>query len=329
MQSSQRVRAALALDVADRPPAGWWGHTFKEEWSPQDLAAVTAARARRYNWDFVKLQPRACCFAEAFGSTYRSAEGFRTAPVLERQAVNDIADWEAVGETDASAPSLADQVEALRIVAADLGPGVPVLQTVFSPVTVAGYLVGKDRRRLLSDMLAAPGPTTAALEAITAALIDFSKKSIEAGAAGIFYAVSGYATAGVMDLPQYEEIAAGYDRQVLGSLAEDAWFNVLHLCGSAVHFELAKTLQAQAVSWSDHDPDNPSLAEGSQISGKAVMGGIDHATALLKSSAAEILRQGQAAVAETGGKGLLLAPGCSVPTESPEENLEAIGAAVS
>ena len=203
------------------------------------------------------------------------------------------------------------------------------MQTVFSPVTVAGYLVGKDRRRLLSDMLAAPGPTGAALERITAALIDFSKKSIQAGAAGIFYAVSGYATAGVMDLAQYEEMAAGYDRRILGSLPQDAWFNVLHLCGSGIHFELGKSLEAHAVSWSVHDADNPSLAEGLRISGKAVMGGIDHATALPRSSCAEILRQGQSAVSETGGKGLLLAPGCSAPPETPEENLQAIGDAVS
>ena len=74
MEGSERVRAALAmepLDGRDRPPAAWWAHTYVEEWSPASLARVTLERQRRFGWDFVKVQPRATCFAEAFGSTYR------------------------------------------------------------------------------------------------------------------------------------------------------------------------------------------------------------------------------------------------------------------
>jgi len=52
-----------------------------------------------------------------------------------------------------------EQVEALRLTVEALGPEVPVIQTVFSPITVAGYLVGKDKRRAVRDLLARP-PTT-------------------------------------------------------------------------------------------------------------------------------------------------------------------------
>src|SRR5258708_5500326 len=73
MTGRERVRAAIEMGVADRPPVGAWGHTYREEWSPEALAAITVQRARQFGWVFVKCQPRASSFAEAFGSVYKPA----------------------------------------------------------------------------------------------------------------------------------------------------------------------------------------------------------------------------------------------------------------
>ena len=105
MDPRTRVEAALSLGRPDRPPAAWWGHTYREEWSPADLAAVTVARQRAYASDFVKLQPRACCFAEAFGSEYRPSGEERTGPVLVRPAVSSPEDWSRLPAADTGAPS--------------------------------------------------------------------------------------------------------------------------------------------------------------------------------------------------------------------------------
>ena len=35
MTGRERVQAAIAMGVADRPPVGAWGHTYREEWSPR------------------------------------------------------------------------------------------------------------------------------------------------------------------------------------------------------------------------------------------------------------------------------------------------------
>src|SRR2546430_6359747 len=59
MTGRRRVEAALAMDVADRPPVGAWGHTYREEWSPEDLAAVTVERARRLGRGVLQCHPRA------------------------------------------------------------------------------------------------------------------------------------------------------------------------------------------------------------------------------------------------------------------------------
>ena len=55
MNSRARVEAALKGAPVDRPPAGAWGHTYREEWSPEQLARVTVERQRRYGWDYVNV----------------------------------------------------------------------------------------------------------------------------------------------------------------------------------------------------------------------------------------------------------------------------------
>ncbi|MGH2770895.1 MAG: uroporphyrinogen decarboxylase family protein, partial [Actinomycetota bacterium] len=135
MGSRTRIRKALALEPPDRPPVAWWGHTFREEWSVEELAAVTLERARRYRWDYVKLQPRASCFAEAFGSEYRPSGDPHVAPVLVRPAIRELDDWGRLPSIDAGVAPLADQVTALARVVGELGDEIPVIQTVFSPLT--------------------------------------------------------------------------------------------------------------------------------------------------------------------------------------------------
>jgi uroporphyrinogen decarboxylase len=320
------VEAALRAADVDRPPAGAWGHTYREEWSPERLAEVTVARARRLGWDFVKFQPRASFFAEAFGSRYRPSGHRLRAPVLEQSVVQDLDSWDDLRLRDRGV--MEEQARALGLVVKGLGPRVPVIQTVFSPLSVASYLVDRDNRRLVRDLRAHPDRVGPALGRIGDALIDFSRRSVEVGAAGVFYAISGFATPDAMPRAVYEELVLPLDRRILEGLPEGAWFNVLHLCGSRVFMDLAAGLPVQAVSYSVHNKGNPSLAEARTLSGKAVMGGLEQHGALVGGPVETVREQVRRAIEETGGRGLLLAPGCSVPPRAPEANLAAMMEAV-
>jgi uroporphyrinogen decarboxylase len=326
MDGRERVEAALAMNIADRPPVGAWGHTYREEWSPQDLAAVTIERARQFEWDFVKFQPRATCFAEAFGSVYKPAGHRLKGPVLISTAVPDLDAWQSVAAANRKA--LDDQVESIGMVARELGRSVPVIQTVFSPLTVAGYLVGKSKSRVVRELRKHPELVRPALDRIADVLVDFSKRSVKAGAAGVFYAISGYASRDAMPEAVYRDLVLPYDVGVLDQLPSEAWFNVVHLCGSHLNFGLAHDLPAQAVSWSIHNQGNPSLVEGRTIGGRPVMGGLGQRSTLLYGPPSEVETEARRAIAETGGLGLLLAPGCSVPTRARDINLAAMVSAV-
>jgi uroporphyrinogen decarboxylase len=324
MTGRERVEAALAMGVADRPPIGAWGHTYREEWSPDALAAITVERARRFGWDFVKFQPRASCFAEAFGSVYHPSGHKLRGPILIQAAAPDLESWSKVRLVDRQA--LDDQVESIGIVARALGAAVPVIQTVFSPITVGGYLVGKSQARVVRELRQHPEVVGPALRRIADALVDFSRRSIEAGASGIFYAISGYAGRGVMSEDRYRDLVLPYDQAVLNAMPDVAWFNVLHLCGSNLNFTLARDLPTHAVSWSVHNQGNPSLAQGRNIAARAVMGGLSQRATLVYGPPSKVRAEAERAVEETGGRGLLLAPGCSVPPRVRDVNLEAIAA---
>jgi uroporphyrinogen decarboxylase len=151
---------------------------------------------------------------------------------------------------------------------------------------------------------------------------------VAAGAAGIFYAISGYAGRKVMSEDAYRDLVLPYDLAVLNAPQAEAWFNVLHLCGSNLNFGLARDLPSHAVSWSIHNQGNPSLAEGRSLAGRAVMGGLSQRSTLVYGPAPAIEEEARRAVEETGGRGLLLAPGCSVPPRVRETNLAAMVAAV-
>ena len=314
------------MGVADRPPVGAWGHTYREEWSPEDLAAITIDRARQFGWDFVKFQPRATCFAEAFGSVYKPAGHRLKGPILLSQAVSDLEGWRTVAESNPKA--LHDQAESIGMVTRELGPGVPVMQTLFSPLTVAGYLVGKSKSRVVRELRQHPELVRPALDRISDVLVDFARRSVKAGAAGVFYAISGYASKDAMPENVYRDLVLPYDIGVLENLPGEAWFNAVHLCGSNLHFGLARDMPAQVISWSVHNQGNPALTEGRTMSGRPVMGGLGQRGSLLYGPPAEVEAEARRAIAETGGRGLLLAPGCSVPTRASDINLAALVAAV-
>ena len=306
----ERVEAALALDLADRPPVAAWGHDYEAEWDPEQLGRVTVERARRLEFDLVKLQIRACCFAEALGADFRYSGSPDREPVQVRPAVAAVEDWASLPQASAATPALAEQVRCLELVVREVGPDVPVIQTLFSPVTVAGFLVGRVRP---------------ALARIAAVLAGFAKASLAKGAAGVFYAITGYGSADAMSLAEYQEVLLPFDRIVLDACS-DGWLNMLHLCGPRQHFELVRRLPAHCVNWQLQDPGNPGLAEVRDRYRRAVVGGLHRRSPIADGTPDEVRRQAAAALAGTGGRGHVLTPGCSV---SPwpydrEENFRAL-----
>ena len=71
MSRRERVYAALRGEPVDRVPVSFWGHDYAAENSAGSLAEATLRRASEFDWDYLKPQSRAQCFAEMWGLTYQ------------------------------------------------------------------------------------------------------------------------------------------------------------------------------------------------------------------------------------------------------------------
>jgi uroporphyrinogen-III decarboxylase len=189
------------------------------------------------------------------------------------------------------------------------------IETLFNPWNVAEKMsspeevlrLKKEEPQLLLD----------ALEAIAASQVHHVKKAVEAGAAGIFLAIAN-AQEELLSESDYEQFSEPFDRMVLQAVAE-APLNTLHLHGEGVYLErFFSGWPAAVIQYSTHRTGVPIEKVRAEYGG-VLMGGIDEGAFrdLMKT---ELKQQWQAAQSAAGKK-FILAPGCSVPDETTDEEL--------
>jgi len=209
-----------------------------------------------------------------------------------------------------------------------LGPHVPILATVFSPLAQAKSLAGSER--LLVHMRLFPEALQAGLTTIAETTRRFVQAAIEAGIDGIFYAVQ-HAQASLLSVEEYRAFGQPFDRRVVEA-AGTLWCNLLHVHGEAIYFPPLFGFFAEdsfpVLNWHDRETA-PSLAEARPIAPRLTFcGGISRRT-LTFGDAEAVRREAEEALRQTGGRRFLLGTGCVVPIIAPHGNLRAARESVS
>uniref|UniRef100_A0A9E7ZJ91 Uroporphyrinogen decarboxylase (URO-D) domain-containing protein n=1 Tax=Bosea sp. NBC_00436 TaxID=2969620 RepID=A0A9E7ZJ91_9HYPH len=309
-----RVRAALNGEPVDRPPLAFWHHPPHTN-SGADLANFSIDLfARKFDTDIVKIM----------------SDVRYPLPALSMRTPQDwrrVEDW-AGQLTDFTR----SYVSAVRQARALLGPAYPLIVTVYSAVVWAnGFTSEPDR--LLHDFKAEPALLHNAMANLASNTRHHIDACIEAGADGIFLSISKCDKS--IPAPIYREFCKPYDLMVLQG-AKNGWLNILHVHGDDPSLRLDETLEypVHAFSWATHTTGH-GLAEMRAKTGRCLMAGWDHTSPLLTDTAADDqtlletwTEQARSAVAELDGKGLILAPGCSVPNEATHSALAAMRRAV-
>ena len=57
MDKRARIEATLQGEVVDRPAVSFWRHFYKEETSAKGLADAMLGFQKKYDWDFMKVNP--------------------------------------------------------------------------------------------------------------------------------------------------------------------------------------------------------------------------------------------------------------------------------
>jgi uroporphyrinogen decarboxylase len=323
MTPRERVRAALRGGEVDRVPVAFWGHFASDPRTAEEITAETVRFQRRFDWDFVKLMPSGMYFPQALGCELTPASGPGGTNQIARSVVRSAEDWRRLPEPPPTEGWLGEHVASVARIRRELGPDVPIVQTLFSPLTVAHKLAGADFQRYVREERET---LEEGLERLTAASIAFARATLDAGADGFFYATQE-ATLDELTEPEFERFGKRYDLEVLGAMDERAWFKLLHVCRESIMAEAVADYPVEAINW-DANRNFPSLAEAPGIWPQALVGGLDRQGAILSGTPSEVEREVRAAVEALGGRHLIVSAGCALPLARPDANLDAARRAV-
>jgi len=321
----ERLKRLLEYKEVDRPPVSAWRHFYRQERSAENLASAMLNFQREYDWDFMKINPRASYYVEDWGCRFTESTDDRTKPKMISGAVADPADWLKIKELDPCSGSFGEQLKAVKLIGDGLNGTLDYVQTVFSPLSIAADLVGSDD--LFAELLEDRTNLEPALEAITRTLVRYVSELLKIGVSGIFFATTEWGTRDRISEEEYLEFGRPYDLRVLES-AIGAKFNIVHVCKQNNLLPLFKNYPCRFLSWNKHEQGNLDFAQAKNIFSKAFIGGIDQNGAMLDADPAEISSQFRQALAEADGHPLVIAPGCAMKVTTPEENIRALRACV-
>lgn len=324
MTKRERLEATIRGEPVDRPAVALWRHWPGDDQRAEDLARAQVAFQQRYDFDFMKVSPSSSYCLEDWGVVDCWAAGTDegTREYIERP-VHSPADWHKLAVLDPRQGALGRQLRCLELIAAQVGPEVPFIQTIFSPLVQAKNLAGDDQ--LLVHLRRYPEDLKAGLETITETTVRFVREVLRTGAAGVFYAVQ-HACYSLLCEEEYRHLGRPYDLRILETVQE-GWFNVLHIHGRDIMFEALADYPAQAINWHDRETW-PALAEALKRCDKALIGGLRRLETMLLGTPDDVRAEAADAIAQTGGRRFILGTGCVTPITSPTSNLYAAREAV-
>lgn len=315
MTKLERVLAAIRREPVDRSPYAFWRHFPDVDRNPAALAQSTLRFHERYASDFLKVTPSAGYAVADWGcveSDDLMPDGHRP---CARHAVTAPEDWKRIRPVKMESTAWASHLETVIRCVVDRRADCPTMPTVFSPLSLARRLAGD---RLNYDLKENPRAVGDALEAIADTTLAFMEACLREGAEGMFYSIIA-ASADLHAPEEYARVGEPHDRRILEAVMPRTRLTVLHAHGRNLAWDRLVTLPAHAVNWDDRDA-GPALADIHGRVAGAVLGGVDR-QAVKDGHADEAKAQARDAVAQTGGRGLIVGAGCVLLPESSDATL--------
>lgn len=308
MNKKQRVFAAVNGETPDRLPYSLWSHLPGIDLDPERLAEETYNFYKTYDVDFIKTMNNGMYAIEDFGCKidYSEIEKGGVAHVT-KTPVQDTSDWAKLKVCPFTEGSLARELKSLTLLLEKVKEeDVPVIFTVFSPITIADKLSDK---KMLDHIRDGYGEAVKkALEVITETTAALAKEAIRLGADGVFFA-SQMSTYDSMKVEEYLEYGKPYDLKVLEA-AKDGWFNTMHAHGNNIMFDVLRDYPVSVFNW--HVGETlPTLDECYSLTGKCLMGGLERMD-ITNCNKNAIQNQIFESFKLMGGRHQILTPGCVI-----------------
>ncbi len=327
MSKRARLEATFAGAEVDRPSVALWRHWPIDDLNGGELAHATLTFQKNFDFDFVKVTPNSNYCVAGYGAQTTWHGNEEGTYVWGKRVIQQPEDWVALRPLDPDAGLQGEVLQANRLIAADLAGGsgedVPFITTIFNPLSQAKNLAGD---RLLSDLRLHPEAVKAGLATIQTSILRFVERLKTTGAAGIFLAVQ-HASYDLLSEAEYAEFCRPLDLEILQA-TEGMWFNLVHLHGHNVMFDMVADYPAQVINWHDQETP-PTLVEAMSRTGMALCGGLRQLETMMRGNPAQVQAEAAQAMAATANRRFILGTGCVTPIVAPTGNLLAARRAVS
>jgi uroporphyrinogen decarboxylase len=317
MTHRELIEAAARGERPERVPVALWRHFPGEDQRADKLAQAHVGYYRTYDVDLLKVTPASGYYGDDWGlrAGYKpNREGVRH---YTDRPIKKATDWERLRRLDISQGVYGRETQAIRLIAEAVGSEVDVLETVFSPLSIARTLAGEQAmvRYLRED----PEELHAGLQSIADVTREFVRSVMAAGADGVFFSTQ-MATTDLLTREEYEEFGRPYDLQVLEAASTGLTF--LHIHGVHIMFDLFTDYPVHIINWHARETP-PRIAEARSLVTVCLACGIDAWNTLAKKAPEDVAAEVRDAIAQTGGRGHIVTTGCVMPVDTPEVNIRA------
>ncbi|MDR1624981.1 MAG: hypothetical protein LBT33_00445, partial [Spirochaetia bacterium] len=239
MTKIERVDAVLQGKEPDRPPVCLWYHFGLQHLSGDVYAKVALEFFRHYDFDFLKVMN------DYFYPMPAGVDGIKT-----------VRDLTKIGRVEADRTPLREQLKAIRAIGKELKKKAYFIDTVFDPWQILLKSVcGENLPALAKE---APRQLTKALNFVTDTLIDYCRRSLQAGSNGIFLSV--LASKEVIDRRLFLDFAKPAAMRLLNAIKLLAPFNVVHIHGARIFEHDVLDFPVPVISYEDRLPGNPDIS---------------------------------------------------------------------
>jgi uroporphyrinogen decarboxylase len=321
----ERIQMIIAGEEPDRYAASFWRHFFHMEHHAEGTAEAMLAFQKEFDWDFMKINPRADYHVEDWGLKQEWSHDEFKKHRKSNFPVKVADDWANLKPLSPTAGVLAEHLKVVSMIRKKSDRELPILMTVFTPLAIAGRMV-EDDATLVEHIRKHPEKVHKGLRTITDTFKKFTSELRNAGADGLFYATTQWASADTITWDEYQEFGVPYDLEVIEAAEPDA-LNLLHVCSSSNYLKEIAALDyhAQLYNWDSDDPTNLPLDKADDLlKDKVMVGGVDRHGWLLHAQPDEIGYKIDMIKEAHSKTRLIIGPGCSIPPEVPFANLHAV-----
>ncbi|MDZ4722938.1 MAG: uroporphyrinogen decarboxylase family protein [candidate division Zixibacteria bacterium] len=320
-----RIASICAGEKPDRYAGSMWRHFYHMEHHAEGTIEAMLMFQRQFDWDFMKINPRADYHIEDWGLKQTYSRNEFVKHVKTSFPVKNADDWLKLQVLPPTSPALAEHLQVVSEIRRRSDRELPLFMTVFTPLAIAGRMVEKDEM-LAEHIRSAPDKVLAGIETITKTFETYVGELRNAGADGLFFATTSWASSNLITWEEYQRFGIPFDLRILKA-TESSALNLFHICSNNNFLpQLAKeNYPVQMINWNSADPTNIPLDKAYDIiKNKALVGGIDHDGWARMSDPSEVSYLVKKLLSHHDPSRLILGPGCTIPPETPIINIKTI-----